>query len=189
MSGGTRNLLVKPWCAALVERLRQHAVLSALVPHRYVAIQCTYFEKSVSRNWGVPLHQDLSIPVAGRVEGAGLGGWSCKEGSVFVQPPEELLAQLVAVRLHLEPCTAVDGPLQVLPGSHRFGRLADDETVALRRMTQAVICTAEAGEALAMRPLLVHASPKASGTSRRRLLHLVFGPREPGYGLQWRYAV
>jgi len=58
-----------------------------------------------------------------------------------------------------------------------------------RRVEEAqLICTAEAGEALAMRPLLVHASSKASGNSRRRLLHVVFGPREPGYGLQWRHA-
>ena len=189
ISGGSRNLLTKPWCAALVERLRQHVVLSALLPGGHVAIQCTYFEKSVSRNWAVPSHQDLSIPVAGRVEEAQLGGWSRKEGSDFVQPPAGLLEQLVAVRLHLEACTPADGPLQVLPGSHRLGRLADAETAALRRVTKAVICTAEAGEALAIRPLLVHASSKASGNSRRRLLHVVFGPREPGYGLQWRHAV
>jgi hypothetical protein len=189
ISGGTRNLLAKPWCAALVDRLRQHEALSALLPGGHVAIQCTYFEKSVSRNWAVPPHQDLSIPVATRVEEAQLGGWSRKEGSVFVQPPAGLLEQLVAVRLHLEACTPADGPLQVLPGSHRFGRLADAETAALRRATKAVICTAETGQALAMRPLLVHASSKASGNSRRRLLHVVFGPREPGYGLQWRQAV
>lgn len=84
-------------------------------------IQCTYFEKSVSRNWAVPPHQDLSIPVARRLEEAQLGGWSRKEGSVFVQPPVGLLEQLVAVRLHLEACTRADGPLQVLPGSHRSG--------------------------------------------------------------------
>jgi hypothetical protein len=36
-----------------------------------------------------------------------------------------------------------------------------------------------------MRPLALHASSKATGTSRRRVLHIVFGPAEPGYGLQW----
>ncbi|WP_140637427.1 phytanoyl-CoA dioxygenase family protein [Methylibium rhizosphaerae] len=188
ISGGTRNLLAKPWCVALVERLRKHPGLSAVVPSGHLAIQCTYFEKSASRNWAVSAHQDLSIPVAERIEGAGLTGWSRKEGSLFVQPPAELLGQLVAVRVHLEACTAADGPLSVIPGSHRFGRMTEHELAAARRSTAEVTCTATAGEALAMRPLLVHSSRKASGSSRRRVLHLVFGPRIPGYGLRWQYA-
>lgn len=188
ISGGTRNLLVKPWCVALVERLRQHAGLSAVLPSSHVAVQCTYFEKSVSRNWAVAFHQDLSIPVAKRCGGSGLRGWSQKEGSLFVQAPVELLQQLVAVRVHLEACTAQDGPLKVIPGSHRFGRLPDHDVVAARCATTDVVCTASSGEALVMRPLLVHSSPKAVGTSRRRVLHLVFGPRVPGYGLQWQHA-
>ena len=63
-----------------------------------VAVQCTYFEKSADRNWLVPIHQDLAIPVARRVEHPALRGWSHKEGSLFVQPPADVLAQLVAVR-------------------------------------------------------------------------------------------
>ena len=188
ISGGTRNLLAKRWCVALVERLRRHSELLALVPSGHVAIQCTYFEKSASKNWAVSAHQDLSVPVAERIEAFGLTGWSRKEGSHFVQPPAELLAQLVAVRVHLEACTAQDGPLKVIPGSHRFGRMAEHQVLALRRSTAEVTCTAAIGEALAMRPLLVHSSPKASGSSRRRVLHLVFGPRTPGYGLRWQHA-
>jgi hypothetical protein len=188
ISGGTRNLLGKPWCVALVDRLRRHSGLLAVVPSGHVAVQCTYFEKSALRNWAVSTHQDLSIPVAERIEGSGLTGWSRKEGSFFVQPPTELLEQLVAVRVHLEACSAQDGPLKVIPGSHRFGRLAEHEVAAVRRSTAEVTCTATTGEALVMRPLLVHSSPKASGTSRRRVLHLLFGPRTPGHGLRWQHA-
>jgi len=188
ISGGTRNLLVKPWCVALVDRLRRHSELSAVVPSGHVAVQCTYFEKSASRNWAVSAHQDLSIPIAERTEGVGLSGWSRKEGTLFVQPPAELLEQLVAVRVHLEACTAQDGPLKVTPRSHRLGLLAAHEVLAVRRSAPEVICTAATGEALAMRPLLVHSSPKASGSSRRRVLHLVFGPRNPGHGLRWQHA-
>lgn len=188
ISGGTRNLLVKPWCAALVERLRRHPGLSGVVPVGHMAVQCSYFEKSASRNWAVSPHQDLSVPVAERVKGLGLTGWSRKEGALFVQPPAALLEQLVAVRVHLDACTAEDGPLTVVPGSHRFGRMTEFDVMAVRRSSLEVTCTAAAGEALAMRPLLVHSSPKARGTSRRRLLHLVFGPRSPGYGLRWHHA-
>lgn len=186
VSGGTRNLLLKPWCLALVDRLRQHSALSAVVPQDHVAIQCTYFEKSASRNWAVSPHQDLSIPVAQHTEAPGLTGWSHKEGTLFVQPPAELLQRVVAVRLHLEDCTGRDGPLKVVPGSHRLGRLPEPGLRTARRSGTEVTCTANAGEALVMRPLIVHSSAKAMGGSRRRVLHLVFGPRDPGFGLQWK---
>lgn len=189
ISGGTRNLLTKPWCSALVDRLRRHPTLSCIVPVGHVAVQCTYFEKSAFRNWAVSPHQDLSIPVAKRVEENSLRGWSTKEGSLFVQPPAELLAQLVAVRIHLEPCTSRDGPLRVIPRSHRLGRLCESDVLAVRRTAEEVTCPVDTGDALVMRPLLIHASAKATGTSRRRVLHLLLGPRDPGYGLEWQYAV
>lgn len=117
-SAGTRCLLPLAWCAALARRLRLHPALTGLIPAGHVAVQCTYFEKSAARNWLVPVHQDLSIPVARRVDAPGLRGWSEKEGALFVQAPAELLAQLVAVRVHLDACGADDGLLRVLPGSH-----------------------------------------------------------------------
>src|SRR4051794_8524949 len=75
-SGGTRCLLSQPWCAALAQRLRGHPALSRLVPAERVAVQCTYFEKSAGRNWLVPWHQDLSLPVAERVDDPALRGWT-----------------------------------------------------------------------------------------------------------------
>ena len=62
----------------------------------------------------------------------GLRGWSQKEGALFVQAPVELLAQLVAVRVHLDACGADDGPLRVLPGSHRLGLVAPEAAVLAR---------------------------------------------------------
>lgn len=186
---GTRCLLPLAWCAALANRLRQHPALSRLIPTDHVAVQCTYFEKSASRNWLVPIHQDLSIPVARRVDDPGLRGWSEKEGALFVQAPAELLAQLVAVRVHLDACGADDGPLRVLPGSHRRGLVAPEAAVLARNAAAEVTCEAAPGDALVMRPLLLHASSKASGQSRRRVLHFVFGPPLLKHGLAWRQAV
>src|SRR4051794_39540640 len=128
-SGGTRCLLSQPGCAALAQRLRGHPELSRLVSPELVAVQCTYFEKSAERNWLVPWHQDLSVPVAERVADPALRGWTEKEGSLFVQAPAEVLEQMVAVRVHLEACTREDGPLRVVPGSHRRGRLAPEAAV------------------------------------------------------------
>lgn len=38
---------------------------------------------------------------------------------------------------------------------------------------------------LLMRPLALHASSKATGSSRRRVLHFVYGPLALPYGLRW----
>jgi hypothetical protein len=188
-SAGTRCLLSQAWCQALAATVRGNPSVARLIPADFAAVQCTYFEKSVSRNWLVPVHQDLSIPVAARVEHASLGGWSEKEGSLYVQPPVELLQQLVAVRLHIDTCGAGDGPLRVVPGSHLLGKITP-EAAALARQSQAeVICTAERGSAMAMRPLLLHASSRSAGGNRRRVLHFLFGPRVPPFGLQWQRAV
>jgi hypothetical protein len=192
-SGGTRRLLRQPWCRALAGQLRQHPLLAPVLGSpSLVAVQCTYFEKSAERNWLVPLHQDLSIPVAQRVVDPSLGPWSDKEGTVFVQPPPELLEQLIAVRVHIDACTAQDGPLRVLAGSHRLGKL-DTPTTATARQTHAEqVCTVAQGGALLMRPLLLHASSKSTGSTgngQRRVLHFLFGPAELPLGLQWQDAV
>ena len=185
VSAGTRCLLTQAWCRELAHRLQAHSLIAQAIPAQFMAVQCTYFEKSVERNWLVPIHQDLSIPVAARVEHDALRGWSEKEGNVFVQPPPELLERLVAVRVHLDPCNETDGPLQFMPGTHRQGRIGADEARQRRQAGTLVSCTMARGDALLMRPLVLHASSKADGGSRRRVLHFVFGPQELPYGLEW----
>lgn len=182
--GGTRCLLPQPWCATLVASLRAHPALAALLGAT-VAVQCTYFEKSAERNWLVPIHQDLSIPVAARVDAVELRGWSEKEGSLFVQAPRTVLEQMVAVRLHLDACAEDDGPLRVVPGSHLAGLMDNAGAIAARQARGEVSCTAKAGDVLVIRPLLLHASSKGSGNSKRRVLHFVFGPPSLPHGLQW----
>jgi len=188
-AAGTRGLLAEAWCAALARRLASHPILAQLIPADHVAVQCTWFEKSASRNWLVPVHQDLSVPVAARVDAPGLRGWSEKEGELFVQPPADLLEALVAVRLHLDACGAADGPLRVVPGSHTVGVIDVEAGVQMRQARAEVACEAAVGTVLVLRPLLLHASSKSSGGSRRRVLHFLFGPREPGHGVRWRQAI
>lgn len=188
-SGGTRRLLDNDWCMELAKRLRGSAAFSGLLDAAHVAVQCTYFEKSASRNWLVPIHQDLSIPVAQRVAEPTLSGWSEKEGSLYVQAPVALLEQLVAVRVHLDTCSEEDGPLRVVPGSHRHGVIAAEDVALPRGRTPGVVCVTAQGTAMAMRPLLLHASSKATGRGRRRVLHFLFGPATLAHGLRWQQAV
>lgn len=177
--------LLLPWCGALAERLSRDVRLSEALPVGAIPVQCNLFVKSIANNWLVSLHQDLSIPVAERVENPECHGWSEKEGELFVQPPNSILADVVAVRLHLDNCDEQNGALRVVPGSHRRGRLTATEAKRARDAQGEIAVHVPRGGAMVMKPLLLHASSKASVNRERRVLHFVFGPaRLPGE-LRW----
>jgi ectoine hydroxylase-related dioxygenase (phytanoyl-CoA dioxygenase family) len=182
---GARQMMQLDWCAALAEDLRTQLVAIGLFGNDYVSVQCTYFEKSRDHNWLVAPHQDLSIPVAARVDTDAVTGWSEKNGLLFVQPPVSVLESLVALRLHIDDCSLDDGALKVVPGSHTRGRLQEADKVALRGDLGETLCPVDAGCAMALCPLLLHASSKATGHSQRRVLHFVFGPPILPLGLAW----
>lgn len=186
---GSRRLCDEPWCAELAIQLKRTPVLKSLLPPDPVAAQCTLFEKTPQNNWLVALHQDLSIPVRERVPSLACSGWSEKEGTLFVQPRTPLLEQLVAVRLHIDPCLVENGPLRVVPRSHRFGRLLQTQFQALRLQFGERQVAAPRRAALLLRPLLLHASSKVAGNGTRRILHFLFGPRVLPEGLVWQHAI
>ena len=176
------------WCQALARRLADEPRLSAVMPAAARAVQCTLFEKKLDNNWLVALHQDLSIPVAERIENDRCTGWSHKEGVVFVQPPTAVLEELVIVRVHLDDCAERNGALRVVPGSHRLGRLSPAQVSQVREARGESLVPVASGGAMLMRPLLLHASSKASIDSPRRVLHFVFGPPTLPEGLRWPRA-
>jgi hypothetical protein len=185
---GTRNLLNEQWCQTLAASLKRHAAIAALLPPNPMAIQCTYFEKSSDKNWLVAFHQDLSIPVQEKISHLMYSGWSEKEGVIYTQPPVEVLDQMVAVRVHLDECGPRNGPLRVISGSHTYGRIMDNEIDSKKQLGEIVCCVSQGG-VLVMRPLLLHASSKASTSSFRRVLHFLFAPATPPEGLRWHHAI
>lgn len=185
---GSRSMLAIAWVGELAQRLKRHPAIAAALPEGAVAVQCTYLKKYKEQNWLVPPHQDLSIPVKARVEHPELAGWSEKDGSLFVQPPVGVLDTLVGVRLHLDECGADDGPLRVVPGSHRAGRLSVEGLLMARARGGEVVCTVPMGGAMLLKPLLIHASSKIKGRNPRRVLHFVFGPATLPFGLEWLHA-
>ncbi len=187
-SPGTRTLLELPWCVRVAKRLCTDSRVQCLLPAAAQLVQCTLFVKTQTNNWRVSLHQDLSIPVAERVECAGYGGWSQKEAQIFVQPPVSVLEEIVAVRLHLDDCDGGNGALKVVPGSHRLGRLNSDNALRERKARGEITVSVPAGSAMLMRPLLLHASSKAATDSPRRVLHYVFAPPTLPGGLRWPQA-
>jgi hypothetical protein len=183
-SAGSRNLLAQPQCHDIAVHLKTQLAGMGLLDASSVAVQCTLFDKTAGRNWLVALHQDTSIPASGPQMPV-----VTKEGEPYVQPSVDVLQTLLAVRVHLDDCGADAGPLRVVPGSHRAGRLDDAQAQAMRANLGEATCTAARGDALLMRPLLLHASSRARSPVRRRVLHFLFGPASLPHGLVWNRTV
>lgn len=158
--------------------------LAGAVLGKCFAVKGTYFNKTEESNWKVAWHQDLTIMVRGRDEVAGFGPWAVKEGIVHVQPTEDVLSRILAIRLHLDASEPDNGPLRVVPGSHRHGRLSSEQVLAYPR-EGSTVCTVPRGGALLMRPLLLHASSACVVPKPRRVVHLEFSADELPEGLEW----
>lgn len=182
---GRRGLLADPKVRALAHSDRLLQIVRPCLPAEPRPVRAIYFDKSPGESWLVPWHQDLTIAVSGRVETPGFGPWSLKEGVPHVQPPVELLEKMVTVRLHLDDADASNGALRVLPGSHRKGRLGAAQIQEMRESESEVLCEAKAGEALLMRPLILHASGRSTSEHHRRILHIEYAGFELPDGLRW----
>ena len=185
---GSRRLLENPIVQGTARSIARNSVLARILPVNAVAVQCSLFTKGPATNWSVTPHQDLSIPVAERVDAKECLGWSVKEGTLYTQPPAAVLSSLVAVRLQLDSEAELTGPLHVLPGSHRFGRLSAGQ-VSSQSVNSSIACVVPKGGAVILKPLIVHSSGKASIASPRRILHFLFGPPLLPFGLRWANAV
>ena len=144
-----------------------------------------FFDKIPAANWTVPWHQDVTITVAKPVDMPGFGPWTEKLGVPHVQAPLSILRRMVTLRLHLDDCGDDDGALWVVPGSHRHGKLAEEEIRRLGREVPLHVCTARAGDVLVMSPLILHSSSPAKEPSHRRVVHLEYAACELPDGLEW----
>ena len=67
------------------------------------------FDKVPDANWKVSWHQDVTIAVKNKVEADGYGPWSVKADVLHVQPPAEVLEEMLSVRFHIDPCGEENG--------------------------------------------------------------------------------
>ena len=78
------------------------------------------------------------------------------------------------MRIHLDDSTLANGPLRVLPGTHRVGVLSDAEIHKLSGDVSSVDCLVSEGGVVLMRPLVVHASSKSANEEPRRVIHIEY---------------
>jgi ectoine hydroxylase-related dioxygenase (phytanoyl-CoA dioxygenase family) len=184
---GARHLLGCSAVTNLARDSRLIAIASRWLDTTAIPFKATLFEKNRRANWLVSWHQDTALPMSTRRDAAGWGPWSMKSGVTYAHAPGRVLERVIALRVHLDDSTADNGPLRVLPGSHIHGVLGDAQIQRLSQEVTPVQCTVSAGGVIAMRPLLVHASSKATNETPRRVLHLEYASSlvlEPGLELR-----
>jgi len=136
--------------------------------------RATLFDKSPHSNWLVVWHQDTALPLYQRHDIPEWGPWSIKEGVICAHAPASALEQILAIRVHLNDSTEENGPLKILPATHRRGVLSDDAIHDLAERTPAIECHVGSGGLVLMKPLIVHASSKSKNDAPRRVLHIEY---------------
>jgi ectoine hydroxylase-related dioxygenase (phytanoyl-CoA dioxygenase family) len=138
------------------DRLRSIAEIisgRAMIPYK-----ATLFEKTGKANWLVAWHQDTALPLTAIPDAEGWGPATIKDGVVYAHAPTRALSQVIALRLHLDASTELNGPLRVIPNSHCDRLLSVPEHPAAE--ARSIRCLVGKGGVIAMSPLTVHASSK-----------------------------
>jgi ectoine hydroxylase-related dioxygenase (phytanoyl-CoA dioxygenase family) len=171
---GVRHLLGNPSVAQAANDPRLLGIAQSVLGGDAFPFKATLFDKSPDSNWLVIWHQDTALPLRERHETAGWGPWSMKEGVTYAHAPARALEKVIALRLHLDDSTGQNGPLRVVPGTHRKGVLSDAEIETITGNTAPTNCLVPKGGIIVMRPLIIHASSKSQSDVPRRVLHIEY---------------
>lgn len=168
---GARNVLqllpkvAKVWCRSAL-----HELLQEVLGFDFGLVRVLYFDKPPQQSWALPWHKDMTIAVRdNRLPSEHFSKPTAKAGVPHVEAPQWLLEKMLTLRLHLDDMTDANGPLKVLPGSHRSGKA----NTSSDRAPMTIL--GQRGDVFAMRPLLSHCSNKSqTDRTHRRVLHFEF---------------
>lgn len=161
------------------------ALAASTLGPRCTPVRAILFDKTPETNWPLGWHQDRAICVVERIEVAGFGPWTVKQGLVHVAPPIEVLAGMLTLRVHLDDVPDTNAPLLIAPGSHRFGRVPVGKIDEAIRRCGTRSCLAQAGDVWLYATPILHASDAAMRPARRRVLQVDYAARELPSGLRW----
>ena len=174
---------------ALVEPLSSEGcighVAASLVGCDARPVRAILFDKTETTNWNLGWHQDRTIVVQERIEVAGFGPWTVKAGLQHVAPPIKILEDMVTLRLHLDAVDEQNAPLMVAKGSHRFGRIAEQDISEVVRQSEILCCKAARGDVWAYSTLVLHASEPSIKPSHRRVLQVDYSVATLPGKLEW----
>lgn len=186
---GVRNLLeICPAVRSLATKAGVRGFAAAVLGDNAFAVRAIFFDKIPDANWSLSWHQDKVIAVKERRDVPRFVAWSRKAGIWQVQPPAEVLAGMIAVRVHLDDCGPDNGPLRVLPGSHRSGWVENRLDEWKSRVPE-VVCTVRCGGIVVICPLTLHASAASNAAGHRRVIHIEYAAADLPAGLEWNNRI
>lgn len=175
---GARGLLsARPELPGLLAQLGLDALAERALGVAAFPIDAVFFDKRPDVNWAVPAHQDVVVPIPAAADAEAARRTRERHGLRYGEPADHVLRELVALRVHFDDAAVSDGGLAIACGSHARGRLgiADIQQIPARAF-QPHDC--RAGDVLLLKPLVVHRSPRATAPTRRRVLHILYAPRD-----------
>lgn len=180
---GVRNLLnLSPAVRKFSESETVRNLAGSVLGKEARVVRAIFFNKTPDANWKVPWHQDLTIAVREKRETAGFTAWT-RKGSVWhAQAPEAILRRMLTLRFHLDDADETNGALKVVRGSHGR-RLSSAEVQKLPKPF--TLCRASKGDAVLMRPLVVHSSSAGTSPENRRVIHLEMAAENLPDNLKW----
>ncbi|OYQ45504.1 phytanoyl-CoA dioxygenase [Flavobacterium cyanobacteriorum] len=167
----------------IIFNIKLKNIIRSLFGENYFVVKSIYFDKPPASNWYVACHQDLTISVKERIETNGYGPWTKKQGQFAVQPPVEILENIITIRLHLDNTNEANGALKVFPGSH-LNKIYRPENIN-RIKEPGEFCNVKKGGIMIMKPLLMHSSGRTQNKERRRVIHIEFSSVSLPEPLQW----
>ena len=171
---GIRHALQNDAVRKLAHDARLLELACDVVGGEAVPFRATLFDKSPEANWLVVWHQDTALPIRKWHDAQGWGPWSVKDGVTYAHAPASALSEVLSLRIHLDPSSASNGPLRVLPGTHVKGILTDGDIAQLAGQIHWIECLVPKGGVLAMKPLIVHSSSKSHSDTPRRVVHIEY---------------
>lgn len=158
---------------------------SSLIGTPAQPVRAILLDKSDEANWALGWHQDRTIAVRERREVEGYGNWTLKAGTTHAEPPFAVLRRMVTARVHLDDVGADNGPLLIVRGSHRAGRLPESEIARAAEERDAFACLASAGDVWFYATPILHSSERSRNPTGRRVLQIDFSADQLPGGLQW----
>ncbi len=161
------------------------AIAGAIIGSRARPVRAVLFNKTQLSNWKLRWHQDRTIVVRSRAAANGFGPWSVKAGLQHVEPPFDLLAEMLTLRVHLDSVNIDNAPLLIAPGSHRMGRVVEPDIKNVVKNCGTFTCLSKAGDVWLYATPILHGSEPVRTQSRRRVLQVDYSARDLPLPLQW----
>lgn len=182
---GIRIHGIKPLRPILVADGPIGSIASQFIGKQCRPVRAILFDKNANTNWSLGWHQDRTICVKERIEVDGFGPWTTKSGMQHVEPPFDLLARMLTLRVHLDDVPSGNSPLLIAPGSHTEGRIPIGDYNKVVRKYGIYSCLALAGDVWVYSTPILHASEAASVINHRRVLQVDYSADELTGGLEW----